>query len=113
LGNLPAAAVLLEEKIQKVFALAQDPELGGKPFTYPDSTPHCLRHTFAIQMLISGRDIKQVSRWLGHRSISTTEKYLRVIRSLMIKDQREGKESNDRKEEQLNRIRHAKRTAIV
>ena len=38
------------------------------------TTPHSLRHTFAIQHLIEGVDIYQVSLWLGHTSVETTKK---------------------------------------
>jgi integrase len=37
-----------------------------------DTTFHDLRHTFASTALASGVPISEVSRWLGHRSITTT-----------------------------------------
>jgi hypothetical protein len=90
-----AATRLIEDKIQTLFALAQDPKLGGKPFTYPNLTPHCLRDTFAIQHLIAGRDIFQISAWLGHRDVKITQKaYLRTIQALAQKYQREGRDSH-------------------
>ncbi|MBN1621437.1 MAG: site-specific integrase [Endomicrobiales bacterium] len=36
---------------------------------------HDLRHTFASQLVMKGVNIFQVSRWLGHSSVTTTEKY--------------------------------------
>jgi integrase/recombinase XerD len=36
------------------------------------ATPHTLRHTFAIQWLNAGIDIRVVSKWLGHASLKTT-----------------------------------------
>lgn len=39
-------------------------------------TPHTLRRTFATRALERGVDIKTVQRWLGHSSITQTEKYL-------------------------------------
>jgi len=38
----------------------------------PDTTFHDLRHTFASTALAEGVPISEVSRWLGHESITTT-----------------------------------------
>jgi site-specific recombinase XerD len=38
-------------------------------------TPHRFRHTFAIDLLSNGVDLKNVSMLLGHSSITTTEKH--------------------------------------
>jgi integrase/recombinase XerD len=40
-----------------------------------DGSSHDLRHTYAINLLTSGVDIRTVSRLLGHKSINVTEKY--------------------------------------
>lgn len=40
--------------------------------------PHKLRHTFAVNALKSGWNIKEVQEILGHEHLSTTEKYLHV-----------------------------------
>jgi len=40
---------------------------------------HTARHTFAVQLLIAGTDIYTVSKLLGHKSIKTTEVYLRAV----------------------------------
>ena len=42
-----------------------------KKFTHAFS-PHCLRHTFAIQHLNVGTDVKLISKWLGHESVAVT-----------------------------------------
>ena len=42
-------------------------------------TWHCARHTFAVNVLSAGANIKTVSSLLGHASIKMTEKYLHVI----------------------------------
>jgi integrase len=36
---------------------------------------HTLRHTFAVELLKAGVDIRKVSRALGHSSVVITEKY--------------------------------------
>jgi site-specific recombinase XerD len=41
-------------------------------------TPHSIRHTTAVHLIVSGVDINTVRDWLGHAHISTTEIYARV-----------------------------------
>ncbi|MGJ5818793.1 tyrosine-type recombinase/integrase [Paludibaculum fermentans] len=45
-----------------------------QPFKHPFS-PHCLRHTFAIQHIHQGTDMKFISKWLGHESVSVTHEH--------------------------------------
>ena len=42
-------------------------------------TAHSLRHSFAINSIKCGATVFQISKTLGHRSISTTELYLRAV----------------------------------
>lgn len=41
-------------------------------------TPHVLRHTCAMHTLQATRDVRNVSLWLGHASLQSTELYLRA-----------------------------------
>ena len=47
-------------------------------------TWHCARHSFAVNILNNGANIKTVSNLLGHASLKHTEKYLRAVDALKV-----------------------------
>ena len=62
-------AYLLEKHLAT--ARAVRPSLAKKRVT-----PHCLRHTAAMDLLANGVDRAVIALWLGHESIETTSIYL-------------------------------------
>lgn len=48
-------------------------------------TPHVLRHSCAMQLLLAGVDRAMIALWLGHESIETTQVYLHA--NLALKEE--------------------------
>lgn len=61
-------------------ARQQCPSFEGKKVT-----PHGLRHSAAMELLLPGVDRAVIALWLGHESVATTQMYLRV--DLRLKEQ--------------------------
>jgi site-specific recombinase XerD len=69
-------------------------------------TPHMLRHTTAMELLLAGMDRALIALWLGHESVQTTQIYLDA--NLAMKEQAlaktappEGKPGRYRPDDQL------------
>lgn len=69
-------------------------------------TPHMLRHTTAMELLLAGMDRALIALWLGHESVETTQIYLDA--NLAMKEQAltktappEGKPGRYRPDDQL------------
>ena len=71
-GELRPATVQI--RLKAVTARLTDEERLRYPYT-----AHDLRHPFARRVYERGRDVYQVSRFLGHSSVATTQVYLQQI----------------------------------
>jgi integrase len=81
-------------------------------FTNP-VTPHTFRHTFSISHLNAGTDIKIVSRWLGHSSVTVTEKhYAHAVHGTLLASEEAYDASMQRQEEQAAK-RKRRQIAVV
>jgi len=74
-GDMPGRHITrfaVECECQKAHRISKIP----KPIT-----PHSLRHAFAVHLLEQGTDVRTIQLLLGHRSLTTTAKYLRIATS--------------------------------
>ena len=71
-GSHPVTREAVEDACQKAHRVSGL----SKPVT-----PHSLRHAFAVHLLESGTDVRTIQLLLGHRSLATTAKYLRIATS--------------------------------
>jgi integrase/recombinase XerD len=74
-GDLPGQPITTSA-VEVVCRQIREQAAIGKPVT-----PHSLRHAFAVHLLESGADVRTIQLLLGHRSLSTTARYLRLATS--------------------------------
>lgn len=72
-GKKDASLRLTARSIQRI--IEKYVKKAGLPIK---ATPHTLRHTFAINLLSSGENLKTMQRLLGHKNIATTQIYTHV-----------------------------------
>jgi integrase/recombinase XerD len=71
-GDMPGRHITsgaVERECQEAHRICKIP----KPIT-----PHSLRHAFAVHLLEQGIDVRKIQLLLGHSSLATTAKYLRI-----------------------------------
>lgn len=91
----------IEELFNKYIRVAksENPNL----FQEKNYTPHTMRHTCATHMLEAGVPIMAIKNFLGHASVSTTERYAELTQGTVNKHIREWNEKwfpiNDKKED--------------
>jgi integrase/recombinase XerD len=57
--------------------------------------PHSMRHSTAVHLLRSGVDIVTISQWLGHASVTTTNRYATVDLEMKRKAIEQARPIND------------------
>ena len=74
-GNIPGQPIS-RDAVGQACELARRRSGITKPVT-----PHSLRHAFATHLLEAGTDVRRIQLLMGHRSLATTSRYLKVATS--------------------------------
>ncbi|WP_434718127.1 site-specific integrase [Paraburkholderia sp. A1BS-2L] len=74
-GDIPGRPIT-PTAIRLACSLARERSGIQKPIS-----PHSLRHAFATHLLENGTDVRRIQLLMGHRSLATTSKYLKVATS--------------------------------
>jgi len=74
-GDIPGRHIT-RSAVEQACQQAQQSSHIPKPIT-----PHSMRHAFAVHLLESGTDVRRSQLLLGHRSLATTARYLRIATS--------------------------------
>ena len=61
-------------------------KLGSKDAGIKHVHPHMLRHTYAVNYLMDGGNIRALQAILGHEELKTTARYLQVANILVMRD---------------------------
>jgi integrase len=78
-GTAPFFCTTQSTKVQEQYVRAMLKRLAAKAFVGKRVHPHCLRHTFCVELASEGRDVIGIQYALGHKSIGTTQIYLRKL----------------------------------
>ena len=78
-GHKPVFCTLEGKPLSTAYVRTMLHRLGEKAGIEKRVHPHGLRHTMATEMLREGFDLVTIQRQLGHRSLATTETYLRHL----------------------------------
>jgi integrase/recombinase XerD len=74
-GNIPGRPIS-KSAVELACQEAQRASRIPKPVS-----PHSLRHAFSVHLLEQGTDVRTIQLLLGHRSLATTARYLRIATS--------------------------------
>lgn len=78
-GLAPFFCTVRRTRVQEQYLRAMLHRLAAHAFVGKRVHPHCLRHTFAVELAREGKDVIAIQLALGHKSLATTQTYLRKL----------------------------------